>query len=598
MDDATKKRLSDLSAQISRFESQADIAKLNSGLGLTLAKNRRIRPSFTHSWLNPEPPDQKSGVKVKEFVYPDHSITFYQMKDGSESLLFLKMREYGLEEPQLMLLDLARKELMEHYPKSQQLTSLDQARNYVYGFCNKNLYSMSRKYGVSLGDSRMDEVKNIKFLSEVLARYTAGMGLLEPLLKEDFIQDLYIDSPVGDNPLYVTISKIDERLTPTCITNIILGPEDSEGLLSRFRYVSGRPFSESMPLLECDMPDFNSRVTVIGPPLAPDGVAFALRRHSTEPWTLLKLIDSGSLSPLCAGLISFLIAGRSTMIVAGSRGSGKTSLLGAIMLEFPKTQRVLTIEDTIELPGEKMRQLGYKVQSIQVSSSLGSLSEMTADDALRIAMRLGESAIVMGEVRGEETKVLYEAMSAGTAGSSVMGTFHANSAEAVYKRVVSDMGIPPQSFAATDVVLIAGLTQPRGGMRKLRRVVQLAEYVKDSKEPGRFQDLLSYDHDTDQLTETKAFSYHSERIATIAHLWNISVEEAIDNIRTRAQVKEYQVKAARKLNRPQLLTVQWVVRSNAKFDEILDRHSKTGKADSKLVVEAFKKWLKESVKDA
>jgi type IV secretory pathway ATPase VirB11/archaellum biosynthesis ATPase len=457
---------------------------------------------------------------------------------------------------------------------------------------------MSRKYGVALGDSRMDEVNSIKFLSEVLARYTAGMGLLEPLLKEDFIQDLYIDSPVGDNPLYVTTSKIDERLTSTCITNIILGHEDSEGLLSRFRYVSGRPFSESMPLLECDMPDFSSRVTVIGPPLAPDGVAFALRRHSTEPWTLLRLMDSGALNPLCAGLISFLIAGRSTIIVAGSRGSGKTSLLGAIMLEFPKTQRVLTIEDTVELPGDRMRELGYKVQSIQVSSSLGSISEMTADDALRIAMRLGESALVMGEVRGEETKVLYEAMSAGTAGSSVMGTFHANSAEAVYKRVVSDMGIPPQSFAATDIVLIAGLTQPRGGSRKLRRVVQLAEYVKDAKDPGKFQDLLSYDHDADELKETRAFSYHSERIATIAHQWNISVEEAIENIRARAQVKEHQVKAARKLKKPALLNANWVVRSNAKFDEILDRRSRSGGPDYAKAVDEFKVWFKECMKDA
>lgn len=598
MDDGTKKKLSDLNAQIAKFESLFDVSKMNNGLGLTLARNRRIRPSFTHSWLSPEPPDLNAGVKIKEFKYPDHSITFYQMKDGSESLLFLKMREYGLEEPQLMLLDLARKELMEHYPKSQQLTSLDQARNYVFSFCKKNLYSMAKKYNVSLGESRMDEVKNIKFLSEVLARYTAGMGLLEPLLREDFIQDLYIDSPVGDNPLYVTTSKIDNRLTPTCVTNVILGTEDSEGLLSRFRYVSGRPFSESMPILECDMPDFSSRVTVIGPPLAPDGVAFALRRHSTEPWTLLKLIDSGSLNPICAGLISFFIAGRSTMIVAGSRGSGKTSLLGAIMLEFPKTQRVLTIEDTIELPGEKMRQLGYKVQSIQVSSSLGSLSEMSSDDALRIAMRLGESAIVMGEVRGEETKTLYEAMSAGTAGSSVLGTFHANSAESVYKRVVSDMGIPPQSFAATDIVLIAGLTQPKGGMRKLRRVVQLAEYIKDAKDPGKFQDLLSFDHDLDQLRETKAFSYHSERIANIAHLWNISVEEAIENIRARAAVKEYQAKVARKLNKPALLTAQWVVRSNAKFDEILDRHSGSGKTDHKKIVEDFKKWLKETAKNA
>jgi type IV secretory pathway ATPase VirB11/archaellum biosynthesis ATPase len=575
---------------ISDFEGRANLTKLNTGIGRIFDRFKQIRPSFSHSWLEPEPPPKGESVKVKEFNYPNHSITFYQMKDGSESLLFLKAHEYELGEEQLRLLELMKNELMEHYPKSQQLTSVAQARNYVNRFCNKNVYNLAKKYEISLGKNRTEEVENVRFLSEVLARYTAGLGVLEPILKENFIQDVYIDSPIGEHPLYVTISKLDERLTPTCVTNITLGPEDSEGLLSRFRYISGRPFSEAMPLLECDLPDFSSRVTVIGPPLSPEGVAFAIRRHSTEPWTLPLLIDAGSISPLCAGLLSFFVAGKSTVIVAGSRGAGKTSLLGAIMLEFPKTQRVLTIEDTLELPGEKMRHLGYKLQSIQVSSSVGTLNEMTADDALRIALRLGESAIVMGEVRGEETKTLYEAMSAGTAGSSVLGTFHANSAEAVYKRVVSDMGISPQSFSATDVVVVAGLVQPKGVQRKTRRVVQVAELLKDAKDPGRFQDLLKYDYDVDALVETREFSYHSERISAIAHSWDMTVEEALENIKARARIKEIIVKTAREEKRPYLLGAQWVVWANAKFDELMDRYSK-GKLDHRIVVREWKKWF-------
>jgi type IV secretory pathway ATPase VirB11/archaellum biosynthesis ATPase len=418
------------------------------------------------------------------------------------------------------------------------------------------------------------------------------MGILEPVLTQGFIQDIYIDSPVGEHPVYVTTSRLDDRLTSTCVTNITLGPEDAEGLLSRFRYISGRPFSEAMPLLECDLPDFSSRVTVIGPPLSPDGTAFAIRRHSTEPWTLPMLIDAGSLTPLAAGLISFLIAGKSTIIVAGSRGSGKTSLLGAVMLEFPRTQRILSIEDTLELPGERMRQLGYKLQSIQVGSSVGTVNEMTADDALRIALRLGESAMVMGEVRGEETKTLYEAMSAGTAGSSVLGTFHANSAQAVYKRVVSDMGIPAQSFSATDVVVVAGLVQPQGVSRKTRRVTQIAEYLKDAKEPGRFQDLMVYDHDTDALVDTKDLSYHSERISSIARMWDMTVEQAIENIRARAEVKEVQVKTAQKEKRPYLLGAAWVVRANSKFEELIGVHAKRTGLDHKAVVKDWKKWFK------
>ncbi len=580
-----------LSKSIADFEKKADLSRLNSGIGRIFDKYKRIRPGFSHSWLDPEPPSKSEGMKIKEFVYPDHSISMYQMMDGSESLLFLKTREYELKEEHLRLLELARNELMEHYPKTQRLSSLSQANNYVRRFCSANLYDLAKKYEIPLGKTRKEEVENVRFLSDALARYTAGMGLLEPLLSEGFIQDIYIDSPVGSNPVYVTISKVDDRLTPTCLTNVTLGHQDSEGLLSRFRYISGRPFSEANPLLECDLAEFRSRVTVIGPPLAPDGIAFAIRRHSTEPWTLPMLIDAGSLSPLCAGLISFLIAGKSTIIVAGSRGAGKTSLLGAVMLEFPKTQRVLTIEDTLELPGERMRDLGYKLQSIQVGSSVGTVNEMTTDDALRIALRLGESALVLGEVRGEETKTLYEAMSAGTAGSSVLGTFHANSAEAVYKRVVSDMGIPAQSFGATDVVLVAGLIQPQGVNRKTRRVTQVAEYVKDAKDPGRFTDLLRYDHETDTLDETREFSYHSERISAIAHSWDMSVEDAMENIKARADVKEHIVKAAGKKKKKYLLSARWVVRSNAKFEELIASHAGRGKLDHKKVVKEWKRWF-------
>jgi len=581
-----------LNQEVAEFEKKAKLEKLNIGIGRIFDRFKQIRPNFSHSWLDPEPPPKNESEKIKEFTYPHHSITFYQMRDGSESLLFLKAKEYTLSEEMLKLLELTKNELMDHYPKSQQLTSVSLARNYVYRFCNKNIYNLAKKYDISLGKNRIEEVKNLRFLSDILARYTAGVGILEHILTEGFIQDVYIDSPVGEHPIYVTTSRLDDRLTPTCVTNITLGPEDGEGLLSRFRYISGRPFSEAMPLLECDLPEFRSRVTVIGPPLSPEGVAFAIRRHSTEPWTLPLLIDAGSITPMAAGLLSFLIAGKSTIIVAGSRGSGKTSLLGAIMLEFPKTQRILTIEDTLEVPGERMRNLGYKLQSIQVSSSVGTLNEMTADDALRIALRLGESAIVMGEVRGEETKTLYEAMSAGTAGSSVLGTFHANNADAVYKRVVSDMGISPQSFGATDIVVVAGLVQPKGVQRKTRRVTQLAELLKDSKEPGRFQDLLTYDYDQDELVETREFSYHSDRISAIAHSWDMTVEEAIKNIKARAKVKEIIVNTARKERRPYLLGAQWVVRSNAKFDEVIDTHAKARKKmDHKAVVLEWKKWF-------
>ncbi|MEM3341643.1 MAG: ATPase, T2SS/T4P/T4SS family, partial [Thermoplasmata archaeon] len=315
----------------------------------------------------------------------------------------------------------------------------------------------------------------------------------------------------------------------------------------------------------------------------------------TEPWTLLRLISLRSLSPLAAGLISFLVDGNSTILVAGSRGAGKSSLLGAIMLEFPQSQRILTIEDTLELPGPEMQKLGYKVQSMQVQSSLGGLGELTADDALRLSLRLGESAIVLGEVRGKETKTLYEAMRAGTAGSAVLGTIHGNSAKAVYERVVHDMGISPKSFSATDVIIVAGLRRPGGSMKMMRRVTQITELVKSAGEEGVFQDLMVYNEAVDSLVETE-YLRHSERVGTIAFNFGMSMEDAIQNIKVRSAIREKMVQFAFQHNNPSLLSAKWVAASNNAFWGAIDKKSKNRNMTYQDVFNEWETWFKKQVR--
>jgi type II secretory ATPase GspE/PulE/Tfp pilus assembly ATPase PilB-like protein len=105
---------------------------------------------------------------------------------------------------------------------------------------------------------------------------------------------------------------------------------------------------------------------------------------------------------------------------------------------------------------------------------------------------MGESAIVLGEVRGEEARTLYQSMRAGRAGSSIMGTIHGDSAESVYKRVVFDMGVSPEAFMATDIVITLGTVKDRRSGRLIRRV---NEIKSTGTEPGDFQDII----DTESL---------------------------------------------------------------------------------------------------
>ncbi len=170
-------------------------------------------------------------------------------------------------------------------------------------------------------------------------------------------------------------------------------------------------------------------------------------------------------------MLSLLVDGQSSILVTGSRGAGKTSLLGAMMLEIPQSYRILAIEDTPELPVEDMQRCGWKVQGMGTRASIsGSEAEFQASDVLRAALRLGESALIIGEVRGAEARSLYEAMRIGASGNSVMGTIHGSSCRDVYDRVVHDIGVPPASFKATDVVVVCSTVRKSGSQSKERKI--------------------------------------------------------------------------------------------------------------------------------
>ena len=491
--------------------------------------------------------------------------------------------EYEMPIEHSRLIYLVKTSLSEQYPRDMDLTSPERVKDYILERGKALLEKTAEEMEISLGENREEELKTIDDLSKILTKYTAGYGIVQTFLKDPHVEDIYVDAPAETNNVYIELGGID-GVRDKCRTNVFLSQRDMDSTLSRFRSESGKPFSEAFPVLETELEEYETRVTAIGNPLSPDGTAFALRRKDTEPWTLPRLIKVGSLTPLAAGLLSFLIDGRSTILVAGSRGAGKTTLLGALMMEFPKSQRILTIEDTRELPSRNMQELDYNIQSMIVGSSLEE-GGMTADDALRVSLRLGESSLVLGEVRGDEARTLYEAMRAGTAGSAVMGTIHGNSPMAVYERVVHDMGISKESFSATDIVVIAGIIRPGGMQTRKRRLTHISEY-----EDEEFNDLMNYDGD---LEPTEFFTRNSERIGAIARSWGLTYEQAIRNINVRAHIRERMVEASEEKGE-RILKPEWVADANDKFWNLIEKYH--GTKDYREVKRDWDEWFEKRIK--
>ncbi|NPA75906.1 MAG: type II/IV secretion system ATPase subunit [Euryarchaeota archaeon] len=552
-------------------------------------KNSRERPVFSPSWVVFDKP--KGSILVKEYVVEDIPVKLYRLPTEIEGLYFIDPPEYHIPEEHIRLIDLARKELLAEYPKGMNVLKPGASLKYIEEEGAKLIFKLAKLYGIKLGEKREEEMQTVQRLAEYLMKFTAGYGIMEILFKDPYIQDIYLDAPVSNNNIYVILQGgIGKGIPERFVTNIVLSEKDAKSMISRFRMLSGRPFSEAHPLLEIDLKQYKTRVTAVGPPLSARGISFAFRRHSRVPWTLLRHIYFESATPMAAGLLSFLIDGNSTMLVTGSRSAGKTSLLSSILFEFPQSQRVIMIEDTPELPATYLQNLGYKVLPLLVRSTFGGTSELSMDDALRLALRLGESAIVIGEVRGQEARTLYEAMRAGTAGSAVLGTIHANAPRAVYERVVYDIGIPSMSFNATDVVVVAGFTRPSGLHRQIRKIVQISEYVKGSD--GEFEDLMVFDMREGMLKETDTLYEGSGLIGRIAKAWGMDYEDAVDNIRIRAKIKAALVRRAVESGNLGYLSEYWVNASNNKMWELIAREvEEEGVVDHDHVFEKWKEWF-------
>jgi type IV secretory pathway ATPase VirB11/archaellum biosynthesis ATPase len=217
-----------------------------------------------------------------------------------------------------------------------------------------------------------------------------------------------------------------------------------------------------------------ARVAAITEPLSPSGLAYAFRRHRDQPWTLPLFIKNKMMDSFTAGLLSFLVDGNRTLLVAGTRSSGKTSLLGSLLLEIMPKYRTIVVEDTLELPIDAMREVGYDILRMKVRSALVSgTTEVEASEGIRTSLRLGDSALIVGEVRSAEAKALYEAMRVGALANVVAGTIHGDSPYGVFDRVVNDLGVPATSFKATDLILIANPVKTPDGMHSMKRVMSL-----------------------------------------------------------------------------------------------------------------------------
>ncbi len=551
-----------------------------------------IIPNFAFSRLVSVLPEESKIISQYEIGQGlDKSLVTILKKRGElKHFYHLMPPEYFLNEDYQLLLNLARNVLIEHQPKAEEFTDSSRTRQVFFNVARDLLRELaeSKKLITSYND--------LNKLAGILVRHTIGFGLLEILLQDTNLQDIVLNAPISMNPIFLRHSKYDE-----CVTNILLSQEDADSWAAKFRMISGRPLDEANPILDTDLSleMARARVAIIQRPLSPNGLAYAFRRHRDYPWTLPLFIKNGMINSFGAGLLSFLIDGSRTMLIAGTRSSGKTSLLGSLMLEIKSKYRMILIEDTPELPSDYFRKAGYDILSMKVRPGiLESSNEISAEDGIRTSLRLGDSSLIVGEIRSTEAKALYEAMRVGALANVVAGTVHGSSPYAVFDRIVNDLGVPITSFKATDIIVVVNPVKTPDGLHSNRRVVQVSEvrkhWTKDPLVEGGFRDLLKFNVEKDELEASDdLINGDSEIIKEIASGvkgWAGNWDNVYDNIVLRGKVKQELVDISKKLKREDLLEAKFCLIANTLFHEISDEV--TREVGVPLAKRVFPEWRK------
>lgn len=365
-------------------------------------------------------------------------------------------------------------------------------------------------------------------LSHKVLRDIIGYGKIDSLLQDDELEEIMI---IGINkPVFVY-----HRKYGMMKTNITYDDEQelTDLIDSMARQINRRIDKES-PILDGRLSD-GSRINATIPPVSADGPSLTIRKFKKDPLTIIDLINSKTISVELAAFLWLCIDGlgvkSANAIISGGTSSGKTTTLNALTSFINPKERIITIEDTLEIqiPHEHIIRMETRPSNIE------NKGELTMNDLVKNSLRQRPDRIIVGEVRAQEAITLFTALNTGHSG---FGTLHSNSARETITRLTTEpMSVPKIMIQAIDFIIMQKRIYTPTGV-SYRRISEVAEIVGSEEGVIQLNKIFEWNPESDTIENV---SISSKTLSQIANLSGKSLYEINKEIESREMVLKYMI---------------------------------------------------------
>ncbi len=409
------------------------------------------------------------------------------------------------------------------------------------------------KYRISLG--WLPDVSWYKILYHA-ERDLVGFGKIDSLMRDPNIEDISCDGV--SKPVYIW-----HRLFESIETNLQFeSDEDLDNLVVKLVHMAGKHVSSAFPIVDASLPGKHRLAVAYRREITPFGTAFTIRKFRDDPYSIIDLINIGTFTEDMAAYLWVCLENRASVMVLGGTAAGKTTALNALGCLIKPGSKIMTIEETAEL---NLSHENWVSLIARQSYGLGgsSVGEVALFDLVKTCMRHRPDLMIVGEVRGQEAYVLFQALATGHGG---MCTMHAENVESAVKRLTQKpMDISPAYIPLMNIVMSVQRVHlvKNGEKRAYRRVLSVNEIIDHEK----FVNPFKWDPLQDEQTIDLDSSF---LLTTIAERLGLTRKQLVKELGRRTEVLRWmRQKNIRSYKEVATIIAEYYARPKEFFDKMV-----------------------------